>query len=252
MYDNRELLFLLAQRDLKVRYAQTYVGIAWALFNPIINLLILTFVFNRVAKVNTLGVPALVYAAAGLLAWTFFAEATAKSGESLLGNQHMVRKIYFPRLALPLSSVLSSIPDLLISFLLFVLVSIAYGYLDMSQLHGLLLLLPLLFIAAITTGLWISGLTIRFRDFRFIVPVILRVGLFSVPIAYPYSSIPTEWQWAYFLNPLAGLVAGAKWSLLGLSDFPTQAWIGLPVLLLLFVFGLYLFNRVERFAADHL
>lgn len=243
---------MLAQRDLKVRYAQTYVGIAWALFNPLINLLILSFVFNRVANVGTEGVPPLVYGAAGLLAWTFFAEATGKAGESLLGNQQMVRKIYFPRLALPFSSVLSSIPDLLISFLLFIVFSLWNSYFNPANYWGLLLLFPLLFISAMTAGVWISAMTIRFRDFRFIVPVILRLGLFLVPIAYPYESIPADWQWLYFLNPIAGLVTGFKWALLGLPTFPEMAFVGLAVLMLFFVAGLYFFNRVERFAADYL
>lgn len=229
--DNYELIGLLAWRDIRVRYAQTVIGFAWAVLNPLINLLLLSFVFNRVAGVSTEGVPALIYGAAGLLGWTFFAEAMSKSGESLLANQNMVQKIYFPRLALPLSAVLASIPDLLIGLLILCFFMVFYGYSEVQNCWALLFLLPLLILAAITAGTWISALTIRFRDFRFITPVVLRLGLFLVPIAYPIARIPEIYRTAYFLNPVAGLVEGLKWSLLGTALPPTEIWYGLPVLL---------------------
>lgn len=252
LWKNRELVLLLAWRDFRVRYAQTVIGVAWAVFNPLVNLLLLTFVFNRVAQVGTEGIPPLLYGAAGLVAWTFFAEGMGKSGESLLANQGMVRKIYFPRLALPLSAVLASLPDLLISLLLVFVLFLFTGHVVLTNLWGLLLLLPLLFLAALTAGIWVSALTIRFRDFRFIVPVLLRLGLFLVPIAYPISAIPTAYRTAYFLNPLAGLVAAFKWCLLGLPAPEMVTYLGLPVLVILFLTGLIFFYRVESLAADHL
>lgn len=252
LWSNYELIGLLAWRDIRVRYAQTVIGFAWAILNPLINLLLLSFVFNRVAGVSTEGVPALIYGAAGLVGWTFFAEAMSKSGESLLANQNMVQKIYFPRLALPLSAVLSSVPDLLISLLMVVFFMLVYGYFELASCWGLLFLLPLLMLAAVTAGVWISALTIRFRDFRFITPVILRLGLFLVPIAYPVTQVPEVYQPVYFLNPVAGLVEGLKWSLLNTSMPPSEIWYGLPVLLIAFFTGIRLFNRVSDHAADYL
>lgn len=252
LWQNHELVGLLAWRDIRVRYAQTVVGFAWAAFNPLINLLLLSFVFNRVAGVATEGVPSLIYGAAGLIGWTFFAEAMSKSGESLLANQNMVQKIYFPRLALPLAAVLSSIPDLVVSLLMALLFMIFYGYFEVQNAWSLLVLLPLLTLAAATAGIWISALTIRFRDFRFVVPVILRLGLFLVPIAYPVSKVPEAYRIFYFLNPLAGLVEGLKWSLLATSFPPPEIWYGLPVLLIAFFTGLRVFNRVAEHAADYL
>lgn len=243
---------MLAWRDFRVRYAQTVVGLTWALFNPLINLIMLSFVFNRVAGVSTQGVPPLVYGAAGLIGWTFFSESLSKAGESLLSNQQMVRKIYFPRLALPAAAVLASLPDFLVSLLLVGGMMLYFGYFQLENMYGLLFLLPLLALAGFTAGIWISALTIRFRDFRFITPVVLRIGLFIVPIAYAASAVPEQWQWLYFLNPLAGLIEGFKWALLGLPTPPAIAWLGLPTLLLLAAGGLYLFHRVERIAADYL
>ncbi|PHI20942.1 phosphate ABC transporter permease [Lewinellaceae bacterium SD302] len=252
LMDHRELVGLLAWRDFRVRYAQTFVGVTWAFFNPLVNLLILSFVFNRVAGVGTQGTPPLLYAAAGILGWTFFAEAASRAGESLMGNQNMVRKIYFPRLALPASAVVASLPDLVVSLLLVLLMLLIQTWWAPSQLYGLIFLFPLLILTAFTAGTWISALTIRFRDFRFVVPVLLRLGLFAVPIAYPLSQIPAQWQGIYCLNPLVGLIEGFKWSLLGLPAPSPVVWLGLPVLITLFITGLYLFHRVERYAADHL
>lgn len=252
LWDNRELIGLLAWRDIRVRYAQTLVGFVWAALNPLINLLLLTFVFNRVAGVATEGVPSLIYGAAGLVGWTFFAEAMNKSGESLLSNQNMVQKIYFPRLALPLSAVISSIPDLLVSLFLVLLLMVVYGYFEVQNAWALIVILPLLTVASVTAGVWISALTIRFRDFRFITPLFLRLGLFLVPIAYPATQVPETYRTIYFLNPLAGLVESLKWSLLDTTALPHEVWFGLPVLLVVFFIGLRVFNRVSAYAADYL
>lgn len=251
LWQQRELISLLAWRDLRVRYAQTIIGITWALFNPLINLLLLSFVFNQIAGLTTEGIPPLLYGAAGLIGWTFFAESMNKAGESFLANQEMVRKIYFPRLALPISAVLSSLPDLLISLFLFIALMIFYGFFMISNLWGLLILFPVLLLAASSAGIWVSALTIRFRDFRFITPVILRIGLFAVPITYSARSIPEgAVTLIYFLNPLAGIVEGFKWALLGSSLPPVQALYGIILLLLFFLSGLYFFYQVESKVAD--
>ncbi|MEM9835048.1 MAG: ABC transporter permease [Bacteroidota bacterium] len=252
LWAGRELVALLAWRDFRVRYAQTLAGVAWAFFNPLLNLIILSFVFNRVAGLPTEGIPPLLYGAVGLLGWTFFAESMSKAGESLLANQNMVRKIYFPRLALPFSAVLSSVPDFLVSCLLVLVLMAWYGYFDPVHFWGFLPLLALLFVAALTAGIWVSALTIRFRDFRFVTPVFLRLGLFLVPIAYTVTDIPAAYQNVYFLNPVAGIIEGLKWCLLGLPLSTPKVWLGLPVLGLFFLLGFGLFSRVETKVADYL
>lgn len=250
LWQQRELVGLLAWRDLKVRYAQTLIGIAWALFNPLINLLLLSFVFNRVAGMPTEGVPPLLYGTAGLLVWTFFAESISKSGESLLANQEMVRKIYFPRLALPLAAVVSSLPDLLISLALVIGLMVVYGYFVLLNIWALVFLFPLLVLVSFSAGVWISAFTIRFRDFRFIIPVVLRLGLFAVPIAYPATIVPAKYIPFYFMNPIAGIIEGFKWALLGTEPPPIYAISGLVLLFFFFFSGLYLFYRVESKIAD--
>lgn len=241
---------MLAYRDLRVKYAQTLLGLLWAVLNPLVNLALLSFVFHRLADVDTAGRPAWLYTIAGLSAWTYFAEVFSQAGDAFLANQAMVKKIYFPRLALPLSKALAALPDLLIVLVLTALLMVYYRFSPMGSLLYFPLFLLLAILAGLSAGVVLSALTIRFRDFRFVAPVLLRVGMFITPIAYPAALVPEHYRWLYFLNPLAGIVEGFKWTLVAGPPPPPEAWYGFGVLLVTFVGGIYYFSRVEARMAD--
>lgn len=250
LWHARGLIRLLMFRDFRTRYAQTAIGFTWSLINPVLNILLLYFVFHKITNVETGNIPALLYTTTGMLPWTFFVNCVGQGGSALLANQSLIRKIYFPRLVLPLSKSLVALIEFLINGLILIGLFLYYGY----PVTRLVLLFPvfclLTFVTGVTAAVWISALTIRYRDFHFITPVLLRVGLFVTPIGYSYLSIPTNWQWFYFLNPLAGVAEGVKWTLLG-TTFPGAAMVGGMILLLVLAFfSIYYFTRVEDSIAD--
>lgn len=250
IWEYRELLWMLAWRDIRVKYAQSFLGFAWAFINPIVTLLLLSFVFGTVAKIDTGGVPHLLYTLAGLCGWTFFAALAADAGRSVLNAQGMVKKIYFPRLILPLSKIFTSLIDFGIVLVCFIFLMIIYQYPLSINLIWAPLFLFLAILTGITAGIWVSALTIRFRDFQHIMPLILRVGMYATPIAFPASAVPAQYQVLFFLNPLAGVVEGMRWSLLGTNDFPPYLWLSLGILLLMFLLGWIYFSRMEQIIAD--
>lgn len=250
IWEARELLWMLALRDFRVRYAQTLLGVAWAVFNPLVNLIILSFIFQRVAHVDTGNTPFLLFTAIGLLGWTYFAEVFSGAGESVLASQQMVKKVYFPRLVIPLAKGVTALIDLGVALaLLFML----WGYYQ-EPLPWQGLLLPVFILGAILAGLgggiWLSALTVRFRDFRYIAPVLLRIGFFASPIAYPASSVPEAWQWVYFLNPMAGVIESLRWCLTGEAVGWPLIGLSYMVIVLLLASGIWFFDRVDRVMAD--
>ncbi len=246
----RELLWMLAYRDFRVRYAQAFLGFSWALLNPLINLVLLSFVFHRVAQVETGEVAPLLFTMTGLAGWTYFAEVFGNAGDSILGAQNMVKKIYFPRLIIPLSKAITGLIDLGITLLLLGVLLLFYRHPLSWQLIFFPAFLMAAMLAGLTGGIWLSALTVRFRDFRYISPVFLRVGLFISPIAYPAGEVPASYQFLYFLNPLAGIIEGFRWCLLGAPAPPVVAWLGIGLLLLLFTGSLFYFYRIEATIAD--
>lgn len=241
---------VLAWRDLKVRYAQTWLGVLWAVVNPLINLVILSFIFHRVADISTNGVPPLLYTAAGLAGWTYFSEVFGQAGDSFLSNQNMIKKVFFPRMALPLSKGLAALADLVIVLVLISILMLWYGVSPGWNILWLPAFVLLAVLAGVTGGLWMSAMTIRFRDFRFVVPVLLRVGLFITPIAYSVTSVPAAWRWLYYLNPLTAIVEGFKWILAGSTEPSLISLAGLLILVVLFFSGLLFFSKVEAKMAD--
>ncbi len=250
VWNYRELLLVLAYRDFRLKYAQAFLGITWAVLNPTINLILLSFVFHYVTKVETAGTPPLLFTMVGLVGWTYFSEVFSGAGDAVLNAQQMVRKIYFPRLILPLSKAITALIDLGIALVLLLGLWIAFGFWPSSNIIYFPLFLFLAMLTALTGGIWLSALTIRYRDFRYISPVLLRLGLFITPIAYAASEVPEQWRALYFLNPLAAAIEGFRWSLIEGAPFPHEGWLGFIILVLLFVGGLFYFSKMEAVIAD--
>lgn len=254
LFAHRDLFLTLAIRDLKVRYAQTVLGLAWAVVQPLATLVILSLIFGRAVNVSTGDVPYPLFAIAGISVWSYFAFVLKESGGSVIGAQEIVRKIWFPRLIIPLSKAAVGIVDLLVALLMVVVLLAWYGVVPGPQaLYAPLYLLAIILIA-LGLGIWISALTIRFRDLQHVVPFIIQFGLFATPVAYPCSiiteSLPKWVQVLYFLNPMAGAVEGWRWSLLGVGDPGGLCWLSLGSGLVIFITSLLGFRSVERVVAD--
>jgi len=250
LYRYRQLVFSLAWRDIRVKYAQTYVGILWAFINPIFNLIVLSFVFGKIAKVDTDGIPHVLFTIAGLSAWIYFSTLVSEAGSSILSSQSMIKKIYFPRLAIPLSKALSGLVDLVITLVCLLVIMIYYGKFPSENIAWLPVFIILSLASGLTGGIFVSALTVRYRDFSFVVPMLVRIGMFLTPIAYSASSVPEKYKLLYYLNPMAGVVEGFRWSLLGSSEPDTLMIYSILIMVLLFFVSLVLFAKVEYKMAD--
>jgi lipopolysaccharide transport system permease protein len=248
-YAYRELFWMLAWRDFRVRYAQTALGVFWAILRPALSLLVFILVFSVAAKIETpIAYP--LFALSGMLVWNYFASVMSSAGSALIGAQSMVKKIYFPRIVLPASKAISGLADFFI--VLVFLGALMFFY--PTSLQATLLFLPLFLlltlIAALTVGIWIAALSIRYRDFQHVLPFISQIGLYASPVAYPSTIIPEKYLWLYFLNPMAGLIEGFRWSLFG-TPFPIYySIISFMLLGVFFVGGLFYFQKTERTMAD--
>ena len=247
---HRELLSILAWRDFKVRYAQTFLGLAWAFINPVISLLVLTFVFGTIAKVDTEGIPHPLYTLVGLCGWTYFANLATSSGNSIIAAQNILKKVYFPRLIIPISKALIGLIDFLITLFCLIILLIIYQYAPGKHLLYFPLFAIMAIISGLAVGVWVSALTIRFRDFQHVVPMLLRLGMFVTPIAYSSNAVPKEYQLFYYMNPMAGVVEGMKWSILGGASPSIYIGLSFIVVLLLLLVGLVYFNKIEKTIAD--
>lgn len=254
LFSYRDLFYILAYRDLRVRYAQTFLGLAWAVLQPVATLVIFTLVFGRFVNVETGGIPYPVFALCGMVAWTYFSFVMNQSGTSIIGSQDMIKKIYFPRLIIPLSKAVVGFVDFFIALALLFMLLIFYHV----PVSGNILMLPvfilLTILSSLAMGIWLSALSIRFRDFQHVTPFLVQVGLYATPIAYPGETVVgTLPPWAtvlFYLNPLAGIVEGFRWSILGQGSLNNVSFISFVMVIILFVSGLYYFKRVERVMAD--
>jgi lipopolysaccharide transport system permease protein len=246
----RELLFFLTWRDVKVRYKQTVLGVAWAVIQPLFTMLIFTLFFGRLAGVPSDGIPYPLFAFAALVPWTFFSNAVTNSGNSLVGNANLISKVYFPRLIVPGSAVGAGLVDFAISFVLLGFMMIFYR----QPLSWNLLLLPVLVILlsllALGVGLWMSALNVKYRDIRYALPFVVQLWMFVTPIIYPASMVPERWRWALALNPLAGIIEGFRASLFGRPIDWQLLGISTAVTLALLTYAAYLFRRLEKSFAD--
>ena len=246
----KDLLWTLAWRDIRVKYAQTVVGLLWAVINPIATLAILYFVFTKVAQIDTGPVHPIAFMMAGLVAWSYFSSLMSEAGNAVLAAENMIKKIYFPRLVLPISKMLSGLIEFGVSIICLVVIMGIWRQFPSSNIIYLPVFILLILLAGVAVGIWISALTVRYRDFRFVTPFLLRLGLFASPVAYPASKVPDDLQSLYFLNPMAGVIEGFRWSILGHGPFNPLIYLSIGVLLLLLVTGLYYFRKVEVVMAD--
>src|SRR4051794_1946987 len=250
LWHYRELVYILAWRDVKVRYKQALLGAAWAVIQPLALMAIFTLLFSRIANVPTGGVPYPVFAFVGLIPWTLFANGATGSGASLVGNQNLVSKVYFPRLVIPVAAVIAWIPDFVIgSAVLFVIMAI-FGF--MPPLTAVLL--PAVMVAgglaSISVGVWVLALNVAYRDVQYVVPFLIQAWLFITPVAYPTSSVPERYQSLTGLNPATWVIDFARWSLTGASSPWNVVVLSIATTIVLLVSGLYYFRRVEHFFAD--
>lgn len=249
LIDYRDLFWVLAWRDIKVRYAQTTLGLLWAVLQPLATLLIFTLIFGRAINVDTGSVPYPVYALSGMLAWSYFGFVLSQSGHSIIGAQEMVKKIYFPRLIIPLSKAVTGFVDFLVTLVFLIILMIFYHVPVSVNIIQIPVYFILNVVAALGVGIWLSSLTIRFRDFQHIIPFLVQVGLYATPIAYPVSIIPDKYQVIYHLNPMAGIVEGFRFCLLG-EPLAPYSWISFVVAIVLFLSSLFYFKMVEKIMAD--
>ncbi len=250
LWDFRELLYFLTLRDVKVRYKQTLMGIAWVLIQPVLTMFIFTLVFGRFVKVDTGAIPYPLFALSGLLLWLFFANSVTNSTQSLVSNSNLITKVYFPRMFVPAASVTAGIVDLSVAFLLLVALT-GYYRVGLSW-HNLLLpfFVLLMTMLALSVGLLFSALTVKYRDLRHALPFIIQIWLFASPVIYPATVVPENWRLLMLLNPIAGIVEGFRASLMGLPfNWPHIAIAGGITLLLLLV-SFYVFRRLESSFAD--
>jgi lipopolysaccharide transport system permease protein len=253
LWNYRELFYFLAWRDIKVRYKQTVIGVAWAVIRPVLTMIVFSFIFGNLAGLpSEEGVPYPVMVFAALLPWNFFAHSLSEGSNSLIGNVHLISKVYMPRLILPASTVVVNLVDFLISFGILIILMIGYRFLPDWKLFTLPLFLMLAFITAYGFSLWLGALNVRYRDFRYIVPFIVQFGLYISPVGFSSSIVPEQWRLLYSINPMVGVIDGFRWAILG-GDVQFY-WPGFILSLLLtgivFVSGLFYFRSTERTFAD--
>jgi lipopolysaccharide transport system permease protein len=251
LWEYRELIYFFVWRDIKVRYKQTAIGAAWAVLQPFMTMLIFSLFFGKLAHIPSLGLPYPIFYYSALLPWMYFSGALQNSTSSIVENQKLVTKVYFPRLSLPFSSVLSGLLDFAISFLMFVVLVIYYRVPPTKAIFLMPFFLLLAILTALGVGLWLSALNAIYRDVRYVVPFLVQFWMFASPVAYPSSLVPSKWRWLYGLNPIAGVIEGFRWSLTGRGTPPGRMMIvSCTMVLVLLLSGAAYFQKMETTIAD--
>jgi lipopolysaccharide transport system permease protein len=251
IWEYRELLYFLVWRDIKVRYKQTALGAAWAVLQPLLTMLVFTVFFGRLAKVPSDGIPYPVFSYTALLPWQLFAFALTESSNSLVTNKNLLTKVYFPRLIVPMASVFAGLVDFGLAFVLLLGLMVIYHVTPTLAIAWLPVFLLLTVATALSVGLWLSALNVKFRDVRYLIPFLTQFWMFATPVAYPSSLVPEPWREWYGLNPMSGVVEGFRWALLGKAGNPgLLLWVSVAAVALLLTGGLYYFRRTETTFAD--
>jgi lipopolysaccharide transport system permease protein len=251
IWEYRELLYFLTWRDVKVRYKQTALGAAWAIIQPFFTMVVFSLFFGKLAKVPSDGVPYPVFSLAALVPWTFFANGLAQASNSLVGSANLITKVFFPRLVIPISSVLSGVIDTLFALLVLLGMMLSYSIVPTLRAFWLPAFMALAVVTSLGVGLWLAALNVKYRDVRYVVPFLTQFWMFATPIAYPSSLLSEPWRTLYGLNPMVGVVEGARWALLGTSHAPGRMIIvsSLTAVVIL-IGGAYYFRRLEKTFAD--
>lgn len=246
----RELLYFLVWRDVKVRYKQTVLGVAWAVLQPVFGMVVFTAIFGGLAKMPSDGMPYAVFVYAGLLPWTFFSNAVTQAGQSLISQQHLLTKVYFPRLFVPVSATGAGLLDLAISFGVYACVMAAYRTAPSWQIVFVPVLVALTVMAAIGIGVTLAALTVSYRDFKFVIPFMVQAWMYVSPVVYPVTLVPARYRWLMGLNPMAGIIGAYRSAILGTPWDLVTLGVSIAVTIGVFVFGLFYFRKTERRFAD--
>lgn len=247
----RELIYFLIWRDVKVRYKQTLLGAAWAIIQPFLTMVVFSIFFGQLAKIPTDNIPYPIFSFTALLPWQLFENGVSKAGNSLVAGRNLITKVYFPRLSVPLASVIAGIVDFMLAFVVLLGMMLYYGYRPLATIATLPLLLLLTLITALGAGLWLSALNVAYRDVGYVIPFIVRLWFFLTPITYSANLVPQGFRMLYALNPMTGVVEGFRWAMLGVGDPPSTMLIASTLAALaLLVSGAFYFRRMERTFAD--
>ena len=251
LWTYRELMFFLVWRDIKVRYKQTILGVAWAVIQPFSTMVIFSLFFGRLAGIPSDGVPYPIFCFAALVPWTFFANALTQSSNSLVGSSNLIKKVYFPRLMVPVSAVISGAVDFVLAFVVLIGMMLWYGIFPTVKVFALPPLMLLALVTALGAGLWLSALNVQYRDVRHVVPFLVQLWLFATPIAYPSSLLPESLRPLFGVNPMAGVVEGFRWALLGTGKAPgPMILVSAVVASVVLVSGVFYFRRMESTFSD--
>lgn len=251
LWDYRELLFFLSWRDISVRYKQTVMGMAWAIIQPLLSMVIFSIFFGNLAKIPSDDVPYPIFSYAALLPWQYFSSAMSASGRSMVGSGKLLTKVYFPRLIIPLAAVLPPIVDFAIAFVILIGLMIFYGVAITWRLLWLPLFLLLALATALGVGLWLSAMNVRYRDIGYVIPFLAQFWMYASPVVYPTSMLPERYQLLYGLNPMTGVIEGFRWALLGTNTPPGPiTLVSAGVVVLLIISGMMYFRRMEDSFAD--
>jgi lipopolysaccharide transport system permease protein len=251
LWEYRELLYFLTWRDVKVRYKQTLLGAAWAIIQPFFTMVVFSLFFGKLAHMPSDDIPYPIFSYAALVPWTFFANGLGQSSNSLVASANLIRKVYFPRLVVPISAVISGGVDFALAFLVLLGMMLFYGIVPTTAVVWLPLLLLLALVTSLGVGLWLTAMNVQFRDVRYTVPFLIQAWMFATPIAYPSSLLDEPWRTLYGVNPMAGVVEGFRWALLGTDTPPGPlVLVSALVAVVLLVSGAYYFRRMEKTFAD--
>src|SRR5438874_7297319 len=251
VWADRELRYFFVWRDVKIRYKQTAIGVLWVVLQPVLNMLVFTLFFGRLAKLPSDGLPYPVLYFAALVPWTYFSYALQMTTSVVVDSQAIITKVYFPRLILPISAALSGLVDFAIGFVVLAIFTLAYGIRPTLAALWLPALLALAFFTALGVGLWLSALNALYRDVRYVIPFLIQFWMFASPVAYPSSLVPARWRWVYGLNPMAGVIDGFRWAITGRGQAPSLLLLASAFAVALVVLGgLFFFNRMETSVAD--
>lgn len=246
----RELLFFLVWREIKVRYKQTALGAFWAVLQPFFMMVVFTLFFGKFIKVPREGISYPLFSYAALLPWMLFSESISRSTNSMTQDANLIQKVYFPRLIMPISGILSPLVDFAFSFLVFIGLMFFFGFTPTLRILWLPVFLFLTLITSLAVGLWLSAINVQYRDVRYTIPFLIQLWFFASPVVYSSTSLPKSWQWIYALNPMVGVIEGFRWALLGTEPPRYLMLVSIIIILVILVTGAFYFRRMEKFFAD--
>jgi lipopolysaccharide transport system permease protein len=245
-----ELLYFFIWRDVKIRYKQTVLGVLWAIIPPLFLMVVFSLFFGNFAQISSEGIPYPLFSFAALIPWGLFSEGLTRSTMGMVSNAHIMTKVYFPRLIVPLAAILSPLIDFVIAMVILFLMMAYYGYFPTIAIILLPIFILLTLLTSLSVGLWLSSLNVKYRDFQYIIPFLTQIWFFLSPIVYPASMIPEQWQFLYALNPMTGVIEGFRWALLGTSPPEYIILVSAAVVVLILIGGLFYFRKMEQYFAD--